>query len=73
MEIIVGYGVGPQMKRIPRHYWDHLSMVYRLGCYYSTLFKFHLGVTQGLPLTPAIFKILVDALIRHWFTLVTWD
>ena len=41
MYILVGYGVGSQMERILRHYWDHLSMVARTGSYYRTLLKGH--------------------------------
>ena len=27
------------------------------------------GVTQGYPLSPTIFNVVVDAVVRHWFTL----
>ena len=66
MEIIVGYGVGPQTERILHYYWDHISMVARVGNYYGTLFKGHRWVTQGDPLSPTIFNIVVDEVIRHW-------
>ena len=45
MEILVGYVVGLHTKRIIQHYWDHLSMVFRSGRYYITLFKVHRWVT----------------------------
>ena len=70
MEIIVGYGVGPQTERILHYYWDHISMVARVGHYYGTLFKGHRGVTQGDPLSPTIFNMMVEAVICHWVTLV---
>ena len=28
------------------------------------------GVTQGNPLSPTIFNVMVDAVVRHWVTLV---
>ena len=40
------------------------------GRYYVTPFKVHLGVTQGHPLTPTIFNMVVDAVICHWVMLV---
>ena len=30
----------------------------------------HCGVTQGKPLSPMIFNVFVDAVIRHWVTVV---
>ena len=40
-------------------------MVAIMGRYYGTLFKGHQCVTQGGPLPPNIFSIVVDAVIRH--------
>ena len=34
-------------------------------------FKGYKGVTQGNPLPPTIFNVAVDAIIRHWMTVVT--
>ena len=70
MDILVGYGFGPLIERILQHYWYHLSIVARSGRYSGTLFKVHLEVTQGYPISPAIFSILVDAVNCHWVTLV---
>ena len=44
-------------------------MVARAGGYYRTGFKGARGVTQGDPLSPTIFNVVVDALVRHWVTL----
>ena len=44
-------------------------MVARAGGYYGTGFKGARGVTQGDPLSPTIFNVVVDAVIRHWVTL----
>ena len=73
MEILVGCGVGPPTEKILRHYWDHLSMVARAGHYYETPFKGHQGVTQGSPLSPIIFNIVVYVVIHHCITLVTGE
>ena len=41
-------------------------MVARAGGYYGEDFKGARGVTQGDPLSPTIFNVVVDALVRHW-------
>ena len=48
-------------------------MVARAGGYYRTAFKGAWGVTQGNPLSPTIFNVVVDAVVRHWVTLEIED
>ena len=48
-------------------------MVARAGGYYGTAFKGKRGVTQGDPLSPTIFNVVVDAAVRHWVTDVNAD
>ena len=45
-------------------------MVARAGGYYRTEFQGARGVTQGYPLYPTIFNVVVDAVVRHWVTVV---
>ena len=40
-------------------------MVARADGYYGTAFKGACGVTQGDPLSPTIFNVVVDAVLRH--------
>ena len=47
-------------------YWRHLTMVARAEGYYGKAFKGERGVTQGYPLSPTIFNVVVDAVVRHW-------
>ena len=44
-------------------------MVARAGGYFGTGFKGDRGVTQGDPLSPIIFNVVVDVVVRHWVTL----
>ena len=69
LEILEGYGVGQQVRRLLREYWSKSTMVVRVGGYYGTVFKGERGVTQGNPLSPTIFNVVVDAVVRHWVTL----
>ena len=41
-------------------------MAARAGGYYGAAFKGKRGVTQGDPLSPTIFNVVVDAVVRHW-------
>ena len=43
-------------------------MVAQAGGYYGTAFGGVRGVTQGDPMSPTIFNVMVDAVIRHWVT-----
>ena len=45
-------------------------MVARVGGYYRAAFKEACGLTQGDPLSPTIFNVVVDAMVRHWGTVM---
>ena len=45
-------------------------MVARVGGYYVEPFFRERGVTQGEPLLPNIFNVVVEELVRHWEYLV---
>ena len=44
-------------------------MVARAGGYYREGFKRFQGVTQGDPISPTIFNVVVDVVVRHWVTM----
>ena len=48
-------------------------MVARAGGYYRKGFKGGRGVTQGDPLSPTIFNVVVDAVVRHWLTIAVTE
>ena len=55
------------MTRILRLFWDRLTLVPRQSGYYSRhLIDSQRGVTQGGVLSPTIFNIIDDAIIREW-------
>ena len=45
-------------------------MVVRAGGYYGAAFKVDCGVMQGDMLSPTIFNMVVDAVVRHWVTVM---
>ena len=66
LEILEGYGVGPNNRRLLTTYWCRLTMVARAAGYYRTALGGERGVTQGDPLSPTIFNVVVDAVVWHW-------
>ena len=73
LEILKGYGVGERVRRILTVYWERTTMVARSGSYYGKGFKGERGVTQGDPLSPTIFNVVVDAVVRHWLQIATQE
>ena len=65
--------MGPRSRRLLQTYSRRLTMVARAGGYYGTAFKGEHGVTQVDLLSPTIFNVVVDAVVRHWATGVIVD
>ena len=70
LELLEIYGVGPRARRILWIYWGQLRMVAKAGGYYRWEFKGTRGVTQGDLLSPTIFTMVVDTMVRHWVTVM---
>ena len=70
LEILEGYILGPQPRRLLQTYWRRLTMVARGGGYCGTAFLGVRGVTHRDPLSPTIFNVVVDAMVRNWVTVV---
>ena len=64
------YGLGPRDLNLLCRYWERLKMVAQTGGYYGEPFRGERGFTQGDPLFPTIFNVVVDAVVRHWEYLV---
>ena len=64
MEILWGYGIGPNMARLLAHQWDNQQIVPKAGRFLGKTFGTGRGVTQGNPASPMIFHIMVDAVAR---------
>jgi hypothetical protein len=52
LEILKGYGVGPNMHRLIEHFWDMAELACRAEGNFSRPFRANRGVTQGGPLSP---------------------
>ena len=63
LDILVAYRVVPCALRLLWRYWDRLTMVAPTGGYFVTPLKGYHGVTQGPPLSPTIFNVVVDVFL----------
>ena len=70
LDILEGYSVGLHARRLLQIYWRRLTIISRAGGYYGTVFQVAHGVTQGDPLSPTIFNVVVDTLVQHWVAVV---
>ena len=53
MEILEGYGLGPNFRCLLAHFWDEAEIVCQVGGYYDKEpFKAGRGVAQGGPMSP---------------------
>ena len=73
LEILKGCGVGEIVRRLLREYWSKSTMVARAEGYYGTGFKGGRVVIQGDPLSPTIFNVVMDVVVRHWFTMAVTE
>lgn len=73
LQILEGYGVGPRALGLLRSSWQRQTVVARQGRYYGEPFPATRGVTQGDIISPTIFNIVCDAIIRQWINTVSDD
>ena len=66
MELLIAYRVRLWTERLLCRYLEGLTIVARAGRYYGAPFKGSKGVTQGNPLSPTIFNMVLDTVICHW-------
>ena len=64
--ILEDRGVGPRIRLLIERFWALALLVCKAGGYFGTAVKALRGVTQGGPLSPRIFNLMVDAVIREW-------
>ena len=66
LKIPHGVGVGEKTVWLIARFWKESGLCCRAAGFYGRLFKARRGVTQGGPLSPTIFNLMVDAVVREW-------
>jgi Reverse transcriptase (RNA-dependent DNA polymerase) len=70
MQILAGYGVGPNLRRFIQTIWDGDTLVPKSGSYFGEPLKAERGVWQGNIISPIIFDIVVDCVLREWYCIL---
>ena len=63
--------MGPNLRRLIQTAWDSEIVVPQSGGYFATPFHPTCGVRQGAPDAPTKFDILVDCVLRAWYSQVS--
>jgi retron-type reverse transcriptase len=59
--------MGERLMRVIRNFWNSLKVVARQQGYHGNPFRSERGTTQGDIVSPTIFNIVVDAVVRTWY------
>ena len=65
VRVLKGYGVGPAILRIIERIWEGGTMFPKCAGYFGRSFRARRGVRQGDIISPMIFNIMVDVVVRH--------
>ena len=70
LEVLRGEGLGPNMARLVTSYWYQQRIVSKSGKFLGKYFWAGRGVTQGDPMSPMFFNIVVYAVVRAFLDVV---
>jgi hypothetical protein len=70
MSILEAYGIGLRTRSIIALVWEWELAVPKSGGCFGKPFSAHRGVRQGDVISPVIFNIVVDAVVREWYARV---
>jgi hypothetical protein len=73
MLILAEYGLGTNLQHFIRRIWDGDTMIPKQAGFYGKPFRARRGVRQGDIISPMIFNIIVDAVVRDWEAKVNDD
>ena len=65
-KILRDVGVGKKTVRLVSRFWNNGVLYFRATGHYGQTFHARRGVTQGGSLSPTIFNLMVDAVVREW-------
>ena len=73
LELLRAYGVGDKACTLLARFWEQMQVVARQSGYHGKALWTSCGVTQGDIISPTIFNIVVDAVVRHWLSQVVGE
>jgi hypothetical protein len=65
LDILAGYGVGPNLLHLQKQFWATSKMVCCAGGNSGEPFGAGQGITQGGPLSSLMFNVCVNAVVRE--------
>jgi retron-type reverse transcriptase len=66
LQLLQAYGVGPNICLIIDNIWNNDTLILKQHQYYSQAMQTSRGVRQGDIMSPTLFNIMVDAVVREY-------
>lgn len=73
LDVLKADGVGENLCRVLKTFWQQQQTIAKQSGYYGNPFQATRGFVQRDPLSPTLFNILVDAVVRYWLSLPVED
>jgi Reverse transcriptase (RNA-dependent DNA polymerase) len=66
INLLEQYGVGPNMLQIIKNIWDNNTIIPKQNQYFGQAFQSERGVRQGDIISPTLFHIMLDAVLKNY-------
>ena len=64
LEILRVYGLGTKLQILLQRFWDEQDIFPKSRRFYRRTFGMYRGVTQGLPVSPTVFNVVLESVVR---------
>ena len=73
LEVLRSYGVGDKACTLLARFWEEMQVMAQQSGYHGTAFRTFHGVAKGDIISPTLFNIMVDAVVRYWLSQVVGE